>query len=78
MTAHDLLDGLAGLVGVVKGDGADIVVQNVGLDDPVEQLAADEAEFTIDRGRGTASVSPGGGGVVRQGWIGVLQESDGH
>jgi len=61
VTTHDLLDGLAGFVGVVEGDGADIVVQDVGLDDSVEQLAADKAKLTIDRGRGTASPkSPAG------------------
>jgi hypothetical protein len=31
--AHNRLDGLGGFVGVVEWNGADVVVQNVGLDD---------------------------------------------
>lgn len=49
MFAHDGLDGLAGLVGSVEGNGRDKVVKDVGLDDPVEQMAADETKFTVDR-----------------------------
>lgn len=63
--AHDGLDGLGGLVGVVEGDGADVVVQDVGLDDAVQQLATDEAELAIDRGRGAAHVVPALRAVVR-------------
>ena len=76
--AHDGLDGLGGLVGVVEGDRADVVVQHVGLDDAVQQLAPDEPELTIDRGRGAAHVVPALGGVVRDGRVGVLQVGDGN
>jgi hypothetical protein len=36
VAAHDGLDGLGGFVGVVEGDGADVVVEDVGFDDTVE------------------------------------------
>ena len=75
--AHDRFDGLGSLVGVVEGDGADVVVEDVGLDDAVQELAADEAKFTVDRGGGAAGVVPGGGLVVGKRWIGVLEEGDG-
>ena len=75
--AHDRLDSLAGLVGVVEGYRADVVVQDMGLDDAVEEGAADEAELTIDGGGGAAHVVPALGGVVGEGWISVLQVRDG-
>lgn len=77
MLAHDWLDGFGGLVGVVKGDGGDVVVQDVGLDDAVEEVAADEAEFAIDGCGGATSEVPYVAGVVRQRWVGVLEEGDG-
>jgi hypothetical protein len=76
MLAHDGLDGLGGLVGMVERNGADVVVQNVGLDDAVEELAADKAEFAVDGGGGAAGVGPGSWGVVREGGVGVLQEGN--
>ena len=36
MLAHNWLDGLGGFVGVVEGDGADVVMKDVGLDNSVE------------------------------------------
>jgi hypothetical protein len=77
VVAHNALDGLAGLVGVVEGDVADIVVQHVGLDDTVEDVAADEAEVTVDGSGGTTGEVPDLGLVVREGRVGVLQEGDG-
>lgn len=76
--AHDLLDGLAGLVGVVEGDDADVVVQHVRLDDAVEDVAADEAKVTVDGGGSAAREVPHFRFVVRQCGIGVLQERDGN
>lgn len=58
VAAHHSLDGLAGLVRVVEGDGADVVVQNVGLDDAVEDVTADEAKVTVDGGGGTTGEGP--------------------
>lgn len=77
MPAHDLLDGLAGLVGVVERDRRHVVVQHVRLDDAVQELPSDEAEFTVDGGRGAADVVPRLAGVVGKRGVGVLQESDG-
>jgi hypothetical protein len=56
--AHDGLDGLGGLVGVVEGDGGDVVVEDVGLDDAVEDLAADETELAVNGGGGTTGKVP--------------------
>lgn len=76
--AHDLLDGLGRLVGVVEGDVADIVVQDVSLDDTVQDVTADETEVTVDSGGSTTGKVPGLRGVVREGGVGVLEESDGN
>ena len=77
MVAHDLLDSLGGLIGVVEGDERDKVVEHVGLDDSVHEVAADETELAID-GRGSATgIVPGLRVVVRERGIGVLKEGDG-
>ena len=78
MGAHDDLDGIGGLVGVVEGDVADIVVQHMGLDDAVENVAADEAEVTVDSGGSSTGEVPHLGLVVGQGWVGVLQVGNGN
>lgn len=64
--AHDRLDGLGGLVGVVEGNGADVVVQDVSLGDAVEEVATDESHLAINRGSGTTDVVPFLGSVVRE------------
>ena len=74
--AHDLLDGLGGLVGVVEGDGGNVVVKDVGLDDAVEESAADEAELAVDGCSGTSGVGPGLSVVVRKSGVGVLEEGN--
>lgn len=76
MFAHDLLDGFSGLVGIVKGNGGDEVVGNVGLDDTVEEMTADESEFTIDGCSGTTSVGPRFGVVVGKRRVSVLEEGN--
>ena len=75
---HDWLDCLGGLIGVVEGDGGDVVVQDVGLDDTVEQVAANETELAVDSCGGATSERPGLTSVVRQRRVGVLKVSDGH
>jgi hypothetical protein len=75
--AHDGLDGLGGLVGVVEGDGGDVVVEDVGLDDAVEDLATNEAELAVNGSGGATSEVPGLAGVVRKGRVGVLEVGDG-
>jgi hypothetical protein len=77
VAAHDWLDSLGGLVGMVEGDLGDVVVQDVCLDDAVEERAADEAEFAIDGCGGTTSEVPGLAGVMGKGRIGVLEVGDG-
>ena len=77
VTAHNRLDGLGGLVRVVEGDGGDVVVQHVRLDDAVEDVAPDEAEFAVDGCGCAADVGPGFAGVVWEGGVGVLEVGDG-
>lgn len=77
VTAHDRLDSLGGLVGVVEGDGAHVVMKNMGLDDAVEEVAADEAKLAIDGGGAATDVVPLLSSVVRERRVGVLKEGDG-
>lgn len=78
MLSHDWANGICGLVGVVERNGGNVVVQNVSLDDAVEEVAADEAKFTVDGGGSTAGEVPGFGRVVRKRRIGVLKIGDGN
>lgn len=78
MGAHDGLDGGGRRVGVVEGDGADVVVQDVGLDDAVEEVAADEAEIAVHGRGGAAGKGPGLGTVVWEGWVCVLEVGYGY
>lgn len=64
VVAHDLLDCFAGFVGVVEGDRADIVVEDVGFDDSVEDVTADESEVAVNGGSGTSGKVPDFGLVV--------------
>jgi len=64
MATHHFLDSLGGFIGVVEWDGADVVVKNVRLDNTVEELATNEAEFTIDGCGCATDVVPGLRGVV--------------
>lgn len=76
MTTHDRLNGFTGLIRVVEWDGADVVVKDVGLNDTVEESAADETEFTIDCCSGSTNIIPAPGCVVRKSWVGVLEVGD--
>lgn len=78
MLAHDRFDGIGRFIGVVERDAANVVMQDVRLDDAVQQVAADEAHLTIDGGSGASDEIPLVGGVVGERGIGVLQESDGN
>lgn len=73
VAAHDGLDGLGGLVRVVEGDGGHIVMQDVGLNDAVEEPAADEAELAINGCGSTLDEGPLLAGVMRKGRVGVLE-----
>lgn len=72
VAAHDGLDSLGGFIGVVEGDGADIVVKNVGFDDAVQKLAAYETELSIDGCGGATNIVPASSGVVGERRVGVL------
>lgn len=76
--AHDGLDGLGGLVGVVERNGGYKVMEDVGLDDTVEEMTADEAKLAVDGCGSTARECPGMSFVVRKGGIGVLEVRNGH
>lgn len=78
MSAHDFLDSLRRLIGMVERDCADVVVKNMCLNDTVQELSTDKTEFSIDRCGGSSSVRPALRGVVGERRIGVLQISDGH
>lgn len=78
MAAHDWLDGLGGLVGMVEGDGADVVVEDVSFNDTMEELATDETELTVDGCSGTTNVVPALTRIVRKRWVGVLEVSNGN
>jgi hypothetical protein len=78
MDTHDWLDGLGSFIGVVEWDGADVVVEDVGLNNTVEESAANESEFTIDCSSGTTDVVPARTGVVWKCWVGVLKIGDGN
>ena len=78
VTAHDRFDGFSGLVGVVEGDGADVVMEDMGFDDTVQELAADKAEFTINGCCCATGIVPACGSVMRETGIGVLEEGDGN
>lgn len=74
--AHNRLDSLCGFVGVVEGDGGDVVVQDVGLDDAVEEVTTNEAEFAVNRCSGTTGEVPRTAGVVWERGVGVLEVGD--
>ncbi len=61
---------------MVEGNSADVVVKNMGLDDTVEKLTADEAKLAIDRCSGTTNIVPASSSVVRKSRVSVLEEGD--
>jgi hypothetical protein len=77
VAAHDGLDSLGGLTSVVEGDGADVVVEDVRLNDVVEEVGTDGPKVAVDSRSGTTGECPGVGGVVRKGRVSVLKEGDG-
>ncbi len=77
MLAHDWLNCFAGLIGVVKRNGADVVVKNVSLDDAVEKRPSNETKFAVDGCGSATDVVPALTRVVRKSWIGVLEVGNG-
>lgn len=52
------------------------MVNDVGLNDAVEHMAANEAEIAVNCSKGTLDEGPGVGLVVRQILVGVMQVGD--
>lgn len=78
MATHDWLDGLSSFIGVVEGDSANVVVENVSFDDTVEESMANETELAVNGCRGATNVVPASSGVVGKCWVGVLEIGDGN
>ncbi len=76
MLTHDRFDGFGRLVGVVKRDRGHVVMQDMGFDNPMQELAADEAEFPVDGSCCAAGEIPSLGLIVRQRRVGMLEERD--
>lgn len=76
--AHHLSDGRSGLSRVVEWNSRHIVVQNVGLDDVVENVLANETVITVDGSSSTSGKRPFFGCVMRHRRVCVLQESHKH
>ena len=74
--AHDPFDGLCSFLGVVEWDDRDVVVENVGLDDAVEQGTADETEVAVDGRCSAGGESPCFRSIVGNGWVCMLQVRD--
>lgn len=76
MGSHDLLDSLGRLVCVVEWNGANIVMENVGLYDTVKELTTNKSKFTIDSCSSSSDIVPALRCVVRKSWVGVLKEGN--
>lgn len=76
MSSHNGADSIASLVGIIKWNGANVMVQDVGLDNAVKQVASNESELAINSSGGTTNEIPLLLGVVGKRRIGVLEESD--
>ena len=61
-------------------DSREKMVDNVGIDDTMEQVAANEPEITVNCSKSTLDKGPGISLIVRQLWMSVMQigNSDYH
>jgi hypothetical protein len=73
MATHYWLDSLGRLIGMVEGDGANVVVENVGLNYTVKKSAANETELAVDSCGSTTDIVPATRLIVRKSGIGVLK-----
>ena len=78
MLTHNRFNGLSSLVSMVEGNCRDIVMEDMGFDDSVEERTTDETEFAIDCCSSAASEGPGTRIVVRKGRVSVLKVRDGN
>jgi len=60
-------------LGVIVGDGGDMVMQDVSFDDVVEEVLADGSEVAVDSAGGAAGESPCCGVVVRERGVRVVE-----
>jgi len=63
---------------MVEGNCRDIVMEDMGFDDSVEECTTDETEFAIDCCSSAASEGPGMRIVVRKSRVSVLKVRDGN
>ena len=78
MTTQDRFDCLGRFIGMVEWNGRDKVMENVGFNDPMEKMAANETKFTVNRCGGATGECPSTGFVMRQRRIGMLKEGNSH
>ena len=73
---HYVLDCFRGFLSVIEWDSRDVVVEDMGLNDAVEQRPSYKSEITIDRCGSSCGEIPGLGSIARDGGVGVLQVRD--
>lgn len=78
MAAHDGFDRLGSFIGVIEGNGRNVVMEDVGFYNAMHQSATDEPKFTVDGRSSTARIAPRLGGIMGERRVGVLEEGDGH
>lgn len=76
MLTHDWLDCARGFVGVIKWNGRDVVVEDMGFDDAVEQITTNPTKLTVDSRCGATSKIPSVRLIVWKGRICVLEVRD--
>lgn len=78
MLAHDGTNGIRCFVSVVEWDRANIMMQDVCLNNAMQQVSANEAHLSVNGRCRAADIVPFFVGVVRQGRISMLKESNGN
>lgn len=75
--AQQRTDGGSCLLLLVEGDAGEEMVDNVGVDDVVEEVAANPAEVTVDGSKSALDVRPALGVVVMDLGVIVVKIGDG-
>lgn len=76
--AEQRADGLGRLVGVVKGNAREQVVNAVSSDDAVEEVLVNPSKVAVDGAEVAEGKVPGAFGVVRHIGVGVVQVGNGN
>ena len=76
MFPHDRFDRFGSFISVIKGDGGDVVVEDVHVGDAVHDGVGEEGDVAIDGGGGATGEGPGFGFVVWESGVGVLKVGD--